>query len=197
MSPAVLALQVLTNLTILHAGAGLPAGWTLQRVRGAEPPAFRMTVGHTVRVEARSAAGTASYRLRAPLRPAPNRSGTLTWRWRTETPIHTATLRVRARDDAPARVLVAFDDGRSIAYTWGNTEGRGEGFLAGGRAVIVLERAEDADGSWHVERRDPFADYRRLFNRAPHPIVAIGVGADTDQLGGRSVAEAADFEWEP
>ena len=65
------------------------------------------------------------------------------------------------------------------------------------RAVVVLERAEDADGSWHVERRDPFADYRRVFNRAAKMIVAVGVATDTDQVGGRAVAEVGDLEWQP
>jgi len=98
------------------------------------------------------------------------------------------------------RVFVQFEDGRMILYSWGNTEGRGEMFLSpasGLRAVVVLERAEDADGSWHVERRDPFADYRRVFNRAAKMIVAVGVATDTDQVGGRAVAEVGDLEWQP
>ena len=194
---ALLALQVLTNLAIVPASAGVPRGWTLQRVRDVEAPQFQVTGGHALRVEARRAAGGASYRLRAPLHPPTGHAGTLKWRWRTDTPIRGASLRVRARDDAPVRVVVTFDDGRSLAYSWANSEGRSESWLSGARAVVVLERADDADGSWHVERRDPFADYRRLFSRAPHPIVAVGVSADTDRLGGRAVAEAGDFEWEP
>ena len=98
------------------------------------------------------------------------------------------------------RIFVQFADGRMILYTWGNAEGRGEAFLSPTsqlRAVVVLERAEDADGSWHVERRDPFADYRRVFNRAPKAIVAVGVATDTDQIGGRAVAEVGDVEWQP
>ena len=74
----------------------------------------------------------------------------------------------------------------------------GEGFpsWAGrNRMVIVLERAEDADGSWHVERRDPFSDYRRLWNNAPKPIVSVGVNADTDGLKVRASAEIGDITW--
>jgi len=197
VSAALLALQVLTNLAIVPMGAGVPRGWTLLRVRGVEAPQFRVTGGHALRVEARRAAGGARFRLRAPLQPPTVHAGTLTWRWRTDTPIRGATLRVRARDDAPVRVVVSFDDGRSLAYSWGNAEGRGESWVSGLRAVVVLEHAGDADGSWHVEGRDPFADYRRLFNRAPRPMVTVGVSADTDQLGSRAVAEAGDFEWEP
>ena len=194
---ALLALQTLTNLSLVPAAPGLPSGWTLQHVKGAASPAFRVTRAHTLRIEAADAAGFATYRLRAPLRPA---AGTLLWNWRTSTPLGTATLRQRARDDAPVRVLVAFADGRTLFYSWGNREGRGEHFLSWtgrSRGIVVLERAEDADGSWHMERRDPFRDYSLVFDRAPVAIVAVGVSADTDQLKGRALAEVGELSWEP
>ncbi len=193
-----LALQALTNLGYAPAGPGLPVGWRLQRTRGAEPPTFRVTAEHVLRVEARRAAGSANYRLRQPLRPSP-RGGTLSWRWRTATPLRGATLRLRSGDDSPVRVFVVFANGRMISYSWGNREGRGETFASWTgptRAVIVLQRAEDADGSWHLEQRNPFADYRRVFNQAPEAIVTVGISADTDQLGGASVAEVGELTWE-
>ncbi len=194
-----LLLQTLTNLNAAPASPGVPRGWTLEAVRGAAPPRYRVTRSHFLHLEHVSGAAIARYHLRQPVRP-PVRKGTLTWGWQTSTPVHTATLRQRARDDSPVRVFVQFEDGRMILYSWGNTEGRGEMFLSpasGLRAVVVLERAEDADGSWHVERRDPFADYRRVFNRAAKMIVAVGVATDTDQVGGRAVAEVGDLEWQP
>lgn len=198
MNPgALFALQALTNLGLAPAGAGMPSGWRLQRVPGAEPPAFRVTAEHVLRVEARSAAGRAEYRLRRPLRPV--RGGSITWRWRSETPLRQAQLRRRSGDDSPARVVVVFEGGRSIAYTWGNAEARGEIFpspASASRMVIVLRRADDADGSWHLERRDPFADYRRAFNNSPDAIVAIGIGADSDALRARTLAEVAEPVWE-
>ncbi|MBI1967461.1 MAG: DUF3047 domain-containing protein [Gemmatimonadetes bacterium] len=194
---ALLAMQALTTLGLAPAGPGLPSGWRLQRVPGVEPPAFRVTAEHVLRVEARGAAARAEYRLRRPLRPTS--SGVISWRWRSETPLKQAKLRQRGRDDSPARVVVAFEGGRTIAYSWGNAEGRGEIFPSPGvatRVVIVLRRAEDADGSWHLERRDPFADYRRAFNNAPKAIVAISIGADTDVLKARTVAEVGELVWE-
>jgi hypothetical protein len=194
---ALLALQTLTNLALVPAGPGLPGGWRLQRVKGAAAPAVAVTGAHALRVTTARGAGFAVYRLRTPLPPA---VGALAWQWRTSTPLRAAGLRRRDRDDAPVRVLVVFQDGRMLFYTWGNREGRRERFLSWtgtDRGVIVLERAEDADGSWHIERRDPFRDYRLVFNRAPQAIVAVGVGADTDQLGARSAAEVGDVAWEP
>jgi hypothetical protein len=194
IAAGLLALQALTNLSLAPAGAGLPSGWKVQRVKGVEPPRFAVTRGHTLRIEAAARAGVATYRFRRPLRP---QSGGLTWRWRTGTPLRTAALRQRARDDSPVRVLVTFEGGRVLVYAWGNKEARGERFSGQSRAVMVLQRAEDADGSWHMERRDPFADYRLVFNRAPKAIVAVGASADTDQLGGRTVAEVSELMWEP
>jgi PAS domain-containing protein len=170
-------------------------------MQGVEPPAFRVNASHAMRVTATGQGGTATYRLRTPLRPPPaaNRSGALTWRWRAETPLRGADLKRRASDDSPLRVLITFQDGRVLAYSWGNREGRGESFASWAgrnRMVVVLQRAEDADGSWHVERRDPFADYRRLWNNAPKPIVSVAVSADTDGLKVRAAAEIGDITWE-
>ncbi len=199
MITGLLLLQTLTNLNAVPAGPGLPPGWRLATVRGVQAPAFRVTGSHALRVVATGQAGTATYRLRSPLRPpASIRSGALTWRWRAETPLRGADLKRRAGDDSPMRVVITFQDGRVLLYCWGNREGRGESFASWAgrnRMVVVLERAEDADGSWHVERRDPFSDYRRLWNNAPKPIVSVGVSADTDGLKVRAAAEIGDLTW--
>jgi hypothetical protein len=197
---AVLALaQTLTNLMIAPAGPGLPPGWKLNRMQDVDPPAFEVTRLHTLRVTAVGQGGTATYRLRPSIRPSPaQRQGTITWRWRAGTPLRGADLKRRDGDDSPIRVVVTFQDGRSIVYAWGNREGRGESFASGAgrnRMVVVLQRAEDADGSWHEERRDPFTDYRRLWNNAPKPMVSIGIAADTDALKIRSAAEVGDLTW--
>jgi hypothetical protein len=62
--------------------------------------------------------------------------------------------------------------------------------------VVVLQRADDADGSWHEERRNPFSDYRRLWNNAPKAIVSVGVCADSDALKIRAAAEIGDLTWQ-
>ncbi len=199
MSVVVALAQTLTNLMIVPAGPGLPAGWKLNRMQGVDPPAFEVTRSHTLRVTAVAQGGTATYRLRPAIRPAPTqRQGTITWRWRAGTPLRGADLKRRAGDDSPIRVVIAFQDGRSIVYAWGNREGRGESFASWAgrnRMVVVLQRAEDADGSWHEERRDPFSDYRRLWNRAPKPIVSVGVSSDSDALKVRAAAEIGDLTW--
>jgi len=200
VSAALLLAQTLTNLMIVPAGQGLPSGWRLNRMQNVAPPTYEVTRSHTLRITAIGQGGTATYRLRSPIRPPPStRAGTLTWRWRSGTPLRGADLKRRAGDDSPIRVVITFQDGRTIAYTWGNRESRNESFTSWAgrnRMVVVLQRGEDADGSWHVERRDPFSDYRRLWNNAPKPIVSVGVSADTDALKIRAASEIGDLSWE-
>ena len=200
-SGVLLLLQTLTNLNMVPAATGLPAGWRLTTVPGVQPPTYRVTGSHSLRVVAVGQSATATFRLRQPLRPPASTrpgAGALNWRWRAETPLPGADLKRRAADDSPIRVVIAFQDGRVLTYAWGNREGRGESFVSWAgrnRMVIVLERSEDADGSWHVESRDPFSDYRRLWNNAPKPIVSVGINADTDGLKTRSAAEIGDITW--
>lgn len=201
MTGVVLLAQTLTNLVIVQAGPGLPSGWKLTRLPGIEPPSFEVTRGHTLRIIAVGQNGTATYRLHPSITaPASSRQhGVLTWRWRAGTPLRGAELKRRTADDSPIRVVITFQDGRTIAYSWGNREGRNESFASWSgrnRMIVVLERAEDADGSWHVERCDPFTDYRRLWNRGPNPIVSVGVSSDTDALKVRAAAEIGDLTWE-
>jgi hypothetical protein len=193
--------QTLTNLVIVPAGPGLPSGWRLNKTKGVDAPSFEVTRGHTLRIIAIGQSATATYRIRGGIQAPPStlRPGHLTWRWRAGTPLRGADLKHRTGDDSPIRVVVTFADGRVLYYAWGNREGRGESFTSWtgrNQMVVVLERAEDADGSWHVERRDPFSDYRRLWNNAPKPIVSVGISADTDALKVRAAAEIGDITWE-
>ncbi|PYP38254.1 MAG: hypothetical protein DMD48_10090 [Gemmatimonadetes bacterium] len=192
--------QTLTNLVISQVGPGLPSGWRLNRIQGVAPPAFEVTRVHTLRMIAIGQGGTATYRLRNAIRPPSSlRPGGLTWRWRAGTPLRGADLKRRAGDDSPIRVVITFQDGRTLVYAWGNRESRNESFASWAgrnRMVVVLQRAEDADGSWHVERRDPFGDYRRLWNNAPKPIVSVGVSIDSDGLKTRAASEIGDITWQ-
>ncbi len=187
----------LTNLADVAPGPGLPDGWDLRRARGRPTPAYAVTDEAALHVEGAGAVGYAVYELPERLQPE---DGAFTWRWRTATPLPDADLRDRRRDDSPVRVLVVFRDRRTLFYTWGAAERPNEWFAswtASSRMVWVLRNASDADGAWREERRDPFADYRTAFGRAPPAIVAVGVVHDTDDLGQPAWADVADLAWAP
>jgi hypothetical protein len=193
----ILVCCAITNLARIAPGPGLPDGWELRGVRGAPRPELAVTDDGALRMEGTGAAGFAIFELDQRLAPA---TGALSWRWRTATPLSDADLRNRNRDDSPARVMVVFDDGRMLFYSWGATGRVGEWFeswTGSDRIVVVLRRAVDADGAWHTERRDPFADYRMAFGSDPPAIVAVGVVQDTDQLDVDAWAEVAALSWTP
>lgn len=65
---------------------------------------------------------------------------------------------------------------------------------------LVLRGAESLSGTWRDEQRDIAADFRRLFgdeSRDVPRVLAIGVGADADNTGGRSVAHLARITLSP
>ena len=68
------------------------------------------------------------------------------------------------------------------------------------RYLILRSRPASA-GQWFAERRDVAADFRLLFgDESPHqvpPLLAIAVGADGDNTGGRSLAHLADLTLTP
>ncbi len=66
---------------------------------------------------------------------------------------------------------------------------------------MVLRSGPAAGGRWLDERRDLGADFLALFgDESPGdvpPLLAVGVGADADNTGGRSVAWIADLRLAP
>src|SRR6266542_955632 len=149
--------QTLTNLVISPAGPGLPSGWRLSRIQGVEPPAFEVTRVHTLRMITIAQGGTATYRLRNAIRPPSSlRPGGLTWRWRAGTPLRGADLKRRAGDDSPIRVVITFQDGRTLVYAWGNRESRNE---LRQKSATSRGRRPNA-GIWLCGRKIASASYR-------------------------------------
>lgn len=65
---------------------------------------------------------------------------------------------------------------------------------------LVLRGAESPAGDWRDERRDLAADFLRLFGdegRVVPRVLAVAVGADADNTGGRSVAHLTRITLEP
>lgn len=62
---------------------------------------------------------------------------------------------------------------------------------------VVAEGKQAPLGQWRAQQRSLEADFRRLFgteSAAVPPVIAIAVGADADNTGGRSLAWLSDVE---
>ncbi len=61
----------------------------------------------------------------------------------------------------------------------------------GSSSTIIFSPAKAS-----FQRRSPDEDFRRAFDRDPDEIRAVGLMADTDQLGARAEVWLRDVRWE-
>ncbi len=90
----------------------------------------------------------------------------------------------------------------TVCYLWDNKHPAGysghNAFTS--RVRFIVLRGPDAPlGSWQQERRDVAADFHRLFGaESPHtpPLLAVAVGADSDNTHAGSVGHIANLQWQ-
>ena len=193
-------------LTTARVGAGIPSGWKIRSVRGQDAPAVEIRndgEGPVLRIQGASRAAWFYRELASELPEGP---GTLQWSWRVlEAPV-TADLRNDKLDDSPIRVFVVFGhpgflrrSARIIFYTFGNGEPSGyerESAASDKLHVIRVDGAAER-ASWREHTVDPFADFRRIWAKAPPAITAVGVMQDTDQTRAQATAELRRLAWVP
>ncbi|MCA9773739.1 MAG: DUF3047 domain-containing protein [Myxococcales bacterium] len=143
----------------------------------------------------------------------------LSWRWRVWNTLPNADIREFLNNDAPARVLVAFDapaswgaqganrvraavdsgifpPAKSIVYTWASREPRGavvDWPSNDDAKQIVVESGNLYLGRWRTERVNLTEDYERLFHEKAPNVLYIGLLSDTEQTFGQAVAYYDDI----
>ncbi len=132
-----------------------------------------------------------------------------------------ADNRDRSREDAPLRVIVAFDgdpatlpeaerkrferarklSGRAppyatLMYVWSDkapVDTVIPSAHTGRLRMMVAAPAAPAVGAWQSVRRDLVADYRAAFGESPGRVLAVGVMTDTDNTGTTAEGRYADL----
>lgn len=160
--------------------------------------------------------------LAAPVPPSYAGATHLSWRWFIPAAIPDADPATIGKDDAPARVVVAFKGDRSrldaadratmnmaralggvempfaaIQYIW-DAKTAPETVLGNANTTrikkIVVRQGGVGLASWQSFDRDVRADYRRAFpGEEAGEIESIGLMTDTDSLGGKAEACYADL----
>jgi len=153
----------------------------------------------------------------------PARHPVIEWRWRVlQTPAD-LDPRVPARDDSPARVIVAFhgdvarlDLGERftlrlykaltgekmpyaiIMYSWASDAPVGtiSPSIPTGKIQTIVVGSGDV-GEWREFRRNVLEDYRLAFGEDPWDIVAVGVMTDADNTRGKARAQYGDITFRP
>lgn len=182
--------------------------WTAWRFHPTKPTTEFRTVSMdgTRVVEAladRSVSG-----LKHPVDIDPQERPILEWRWRIDAPLAGADVADRYADDAPVRVVLAFDGDVStlpvreqmfferaklltgqdmpyatLMYVWCNRN-EPEAVVPNAHTSrvrkIVVQSGERGARQWLSYRRDIVADYERAFGRKPGRLIAVGVMSDSD-----------------
>jgi hypothetical protein len=65
---------------------------------------------------------------------------------------------------------------------------------------LVLDGPASPSGQWVTQRRNVAEDFARLFgqeSRSTPAVIAVAVGADSDNTGGQSLAYLTQLRWNP
>lgn len=182
---------------------------------------LRQDEGRTV---LRGAADRSASAYVARFKPAASVPAILSWRWKTDALVPGADNRDKTREDAPLRVIVAFDGDRAalpeverkrfarakniagkdlpyamLMYIWSDQVAVGSVIPSAHTSqvkMLVVASGTHGLGSWQSVRRNVAEDYRRAFGAEPGPVLGVAVMTDTDNTGEKAVGEYADIRFD-
>lgn len=150
------------------------------------------------------------------LRRAPETLGRLRFAWQVPKLIDAADVRQRHGDDAPVRLLLAFDGDHTrlstrnralfdlaetlsgerppfatLMYVW-DTPGPVGDTVINNRSDRIRKIVVDAGaaqlGRWREHERDIAADFKSVYGEAPGALIGVALMSDADNTGGQSLA---------
>jgi hypothetical protein len=158
------------------------------------------------------------------IRIDPTRHPVIEWRWRVLQTPASLDPRVPARDDSPARVIVAFhgdatrlDIGERftlrlykaltgekmpyaiIMYSWASDAPVGTitPSIPTGKIQTIVVESGGGIGEWRELRRNVLEDYRLAFGEEPWDIVGVGVMTDARNTHEKASAQFGDISFRP
>ncbi|WP_235579144.1 DUF3047 domain-containing protein [Pseudorhodoferax sp. Leaf274] len=175
-------------------------------------PGKRATQFDAVQVDGRAAmavtADASASMLRKQVHVPASALGQLSFSWKVPALIPGADMAARDADDAPVRLVLAFEGDRSrfsaknamlselaraltgeempyatLMYVWCNTRAPGSVILnprTDRIRKIVVESGPGGLGQWRDYARDVHADFVRAFGEEPGALVAVGIMTDSD-----------------
>lgn len=192
--------------------------WEHYRLPGKEATryAFVRGDGPEGRVAVQASSASSASMLRASMAVAPEQLGQFHFSWKVSSLIDGADLGARESDDAPARVVLAFDGDRSrfttrewamaelartltgeempyatLMYVWCNQRPVGTVIVhprSSRVRAIVVESGSSRLGQWTLYQRDVKADFERAFGESPSRLTGVALMTDSDNT--RSKAQA-------
>lgn len=190
-------------------------GWQPFDLPGKQPTryTFESSQGRwVVHAQADASAGM----LRRQLRIEPDQLGSVSFSWKVAALVPGGDVRDSDVEDAPVRVLLAFDGDHArlsqrtrmmfdlmhgltgemppyatLMYVW-DAQAPVDSLVVNRRSdrvrKIVVESGAQHIGQWRSYRRDIVADYRRAFGTDPGALISVALMTDTDNTRTRASA---------
>lgn len=127
----------------------------------------------------------------------------LNWSWRIDDRLDIKNEKQKSGDDFAARIYVVIDGGiwlwrtRAVNYVWASGVRRGETWanpFAGRHSIMIAVRnGQDKTSTWYAEKRNVYADLKRLFGDGYRFIDAVAIMTDTDNSHGQAVSYYGDI----
>jgi hypothetical protein len=197
------------------------AGWVHQPLSKLKRDTVYTVVKEEGRWVLRAVAERSASLYVAAFKPATDAPASIEWRWKTDALVPHADNRDKDREDAPLRVLVAFDGDKTtlpieeqqrfkrartlsgrdapyatLMYIWSDQVPLNTVIRSAHTSqvrMLVVASGPKGLGQWQSAQRNLAADYRRVFGGSPGRVLGVAVMTDTDNTGGKAVGEYADI----
>ncbi|EJN02982.1 DUF3047 domain-containing protein [Herbaspirillum sp. YR522] len=199
--------QALALFSANPAGA-LPADWAPLTLTRKKKPTEYTLVEEGGRTVLHAKADQASSGLRHAVDIDVNRKPWLAWSWKTSALVPGADVSARETDDAPVRIVLAFDGDHdklslmdtilfdtaklltghelpyaTLMYVWDGKAPVGS-VIANSRTgriqMLVVQSGPAHVGQWQQYQRNVAEDYERIFGEKPGRLIGVGVLTDAD-----------------
>jgi hypothetical protein len=118
----------------------------------------------------------------------------LKWQWRVVKLPQGGDERFKETGDSAAAIYVIFEGfirPDTIKYVWSASLPLGtttQSPYNSKTKIVVLQNQDSPLDKWITETVDVYADYKRLFEREPNQVQAIGLMSDSDNTGSVAIA---------
>ncbi len=216
------AQEELPKFSAETAREGMPNGWNFYRIAPFKKNTVYRLENYQGKTVLSANSKTSASGLAVKLKPRQAANLFLQWEWKAINPITNADNADGYADDAPLRILVAFDGNKTklplkekmtfemanlisgqempyatLMYIWSGKSPVNT-IIANAHTsrikMIVVDSGWDNLGQWHKHQRDLAADYKRAYGEAPGEVIGIALLTDTDNTKSEARAFYGDIE---
>jgi len=216
------AQEELPKFSAESAREGMPVGWHFYRIAPYKKNTVYRLENYQGRTVLSANSKTSASGLAIKLRPRSAQNLWLKWEWKAVAPMPEADNSEGNFDDAPLRILVAFDGNKSklalkekmtfemaslisgqempyatLMYIWsGKTPVNTilDNAHTSRIKMIVVDSGWEGLGNWRKHEQDLAADYKRAYGENPGEVVGIALLTDTDNTKSETRALYGDIE---